>query len=170
MADKNASASVDAGLEYLEEPRHPGVIKLWTYWLDRRGTRPLPDRADINLIALAPIAPHLVISEAVNGGADFRIRLFGTEVTRITGEDRTGALISELGQTETLRQSRVRERWHETTRAAFERRRPVFVRAEASVKGREHVIYNACALPLTNGDKPEQQLGAMFMDYRIRGA
>lgn len=55
-----------------------------------------PDREILDAFALRPWLGHISIYEALDDGADFRIRLEGTRVSQMTGEDWTGRRASQV--------------------------------------------------------------------------
>lgn len=55
-----------------------------------------PSREQIGPFELRPWLGHISIYEAIDGGADFRIRLEGTRISQMTGEDWTGRYASEV--------------------------------------------------------------------------
>lgn len=55
-----------------------------------------PDREVLDVFALQPWLGHISIYEAVDGCADFRIRLEGTRISQMTGEDWTGRRASQV--------------------------------------------------------------------------
>lgn len=74
---------------------HPTLAFLRAYWDEKRGSRPMPSRADIDpqemkehlgWIVLIDVLPHLV---------DFRFRLVGTRVTTYFLRDSTGKTFTE---------------------------------------------------------------------------
>jgi len=69
---------------------------LFTYWSSKRGTRPMPSRADIDPGDLRPLLPHLMLLDVVDAGSDMRYRLVGTEVERHLGRPVTGRLLGDL--------------------------------------------------------------------------
>lgn len=158
----------DRGFEFLDAPLHEGVRELYAYWDAKRAGRPMPDRADINLADLRRLAPNLVITEPADDAGDFRVRLYGSALPDLTGEERTGKLISQIGQESRFGAGRAQERWQTTLRRAFETASPVFIRARASVEKREHVVYHGAALPLTKGGASVAQLlCGLFVEYDI---
>lgn len=157
----------DRGFEFLDTPVHPQAAALHDFWLKKCAGRAMPARSDIDLGELRRWAPNIVISEPVNAGADYRLRLFGSALVEITGEERTGKLVSEIGSSGLLAAGNIRARWRAILSRAFETHAPVFARARASVEGREHVLYHGLALPLSvNGTPAAQCLGALFTEYR----
>lgn len=71
------------------------LAALHSYWSDKRGTRAMPSRADVDPAELRALLPHLLLVDVVDGGQDFRYRLVGTEIERQIGRQVTGRLISE---------------------------------------------------------------------------
>lgn len=55
-----------------------------------------PDRETLDVFALRPWLGHISIYETIDGGADFQIRLEGTRISQMTGEDWTGRRASEV--------------------------------------------------------------------------
>lgn len=71
------------------------LLTLFRLWQAKRGTRALPARADFAPDDLLPWFGNLVILDVIDGGKDFRYRLFGTVIAREAGFDMTGKLLSE---------------------------------------------------------------------------
>lgn len=69
---------------------------LLDFWMDCRGTSDVPNRDAFDPFNLRPWLGHISIYEAINDVADFRIRLEGTLIVAITGEDWTGRRASEV--------------------------------------------------------------------------
>lgn len=65
------------------------------YWEDRRGGRDIPDRRDIDVLDLKPWLGWLNVLDVIDGGRDFRYRVFGTHHVARLGADVTGKLASE---------------------------------------------------------------------------
>ncbi|HZL59025.1 MAG TPA: PAS domain-containing protein [Stellaceae bacterium] len=71
---------------------------LYNYWLDKRGTRPMPARADIDPLQLPPaVWPCTMILEVVHadGTIRFRYRRVGEVFWRATGREPTGKFLDE---------------------------------------------------------------------------
>lgn len=152
-------------IDYLDWPVHPSAVQLAEYWLVKRGERAMPFRSDIRPTEIPTLLPNLIINEVVEDGADFRIRLYGTEMVKLSGEERTGKLISEIaGTPETLPiRQRTQARWLEINRKAYRSAAPVYARvtmlSERNARRDAHVV----ATPLTvTGNGVEQILGAIF--------
>ena len=65
------------------------------YWLDCRGQRPMPSRADIDPADIPQLLPYLLLTDLLDDGR-YRFRLVGTEVERSFGAPMTGRTLEEL--------------------------------------------------------------------------
>jgi hypothetical protein len=73
----------------------PELRELLDYWLEVRGDRSCPRWSDFQLPVIYKLAPHIVVKDAVDGGADFRNRFWGTAVTEWLRFDASGQLLSD---------------------------------------------------------------------------
>jgi hypothetical protein len=87
------------GLEVMRSPA-PSDLQatanrfLLEYWLaERRGA--LPPVSAVDPVRLAPALGRILLVEPVEHGADFRYRLFGTDVAAVSGFEMTGRLLSD---------------------------------------------------------------------------
>jgi hypothetical protein len=69
---------------------------LLRYWEDLRGTQPMPDAAKIDAVEMRPALGYINLIDPVEGGRDFRYRLFGSIVAAVSDFDMTGQLASTL--------------------------------------------------------------------------
>jgi hypothetical protein len=74
----------------------PMLHHLHDFWLDCRGTSDVPNRDAFDPFNLRPWLGHISIYETIQDGTDFRIRLEGTLIVAITGEDWTGKRASDV--------------------------------------------------------------------------
>lgn len=79
-------------------PQHasPMLHSLLRFWTEAGGGERIPDRSHLDAMTLRPWLGHISVYEAVAGGSDFRIRLEGTSIVAITGEDWTGKHASDV--------------------------------------------------------------------------
>ncbi len=157
--------------QFLDAPEHPAVIELHAYLERKRGDREMPDRSDIQPSEILKLLPNIIIAEALNGGEDFRTRLFGTGLVELLGEERTGKLLSEFGENGSLSRDpeAVQRRWLNITRQAFLSRKPIFTRIPFSASERLYLVGHAITAPLTaGGTEPMQTIGAMFVVHADR--
>ena len=74
----------------------PVLLELYTYWEAARGAKDVPDRRDIDPIAMPRfILPHLVLTE-IHDGPRLKLRLVGTEIVRQHRRDNTGRFCDEF--------------------------------------------------------------------------
>ncbi|MGE5201747.1 MAG: PAS domain-containing protein [Acidobacteriota bacterium] len=113
-------------LEIVRDPRLEDVIApplhfLLEHWngLIREGA--LPNARQIDPFALRPALGHLLVIETVDGGRDFRYRLYGSVIARISGFDMTGQLVSKHRAS-----THVAELAVAVYRAVVQTRRPIF--------------------------------------------
>lgn len=69
---------------------------LLQHWHACRGERLVPTRNEFNPLNLRPWLGSITILTMIDGGKDFLVRLDGTDVVALTGEDWTGRLVSEI--------------------------------------------------------------------------
>jgi len=73
----------------------PALAFLKDYWDQKRGTRAVPARADINPAEMKKHIRAIVLVEALPDFADFRYRMIGTDVTDHMLGDATGKTVRE---------------------------------------------------------------------------
>lgn len=149
-------------------PEHPSIIELAAYLERLRGDREMADRGDIRPSEIARLLPNMIIAEAVKGGEDFRVRLFGTALVELLGEERTGKLLSEFAEEGAAYSHKnpdaVQRRWLFITQKAFFGRKPVFVKVPFAASGRLYLVGHCLSVPITAGSsEPAQTVGAMFV-------
>jgi hypothetical protein len=83
-------------LDALPVSASPSLYSLLQFWSDVAGDDGVPSRDRLDAFTLRPWLGHISIYEALDGGDDFRIRLEGTAIVAITGEDWTGKRASEV--------------------------------------------------------------------------
>ena len=81
----------------IDPPRSakPALAFLKDYWDQKRGTRAMPARADINPVEMKKHIRAIVLVEALPDFADFRYRMIGTDVTDHMLGDATGKTVRE---------------------------------------------------------------------------
>jgi hypothetical protein len=68
---------------------------LTTYWHGLAGAGGLPHLKRVDPLALRPALGYVMLLDLVEGGRDFRFRLYGSLIASISGFDMTGKLLSE---------------------------------------------------------------------------
>jgi hypothetical protein len=81
----------DPGIEALQtEP----CRLLLRYWQDCRGTAEMPSYSVIDASAMRSARGYILLIEAIDGGRDFRYRVYGSLVASVSGIDLTGRLMT----------------------------------------------------------------------------
>lgn len=73
----------------------PKLAALWEYWDKKRGSRPMPSRADLDPLEIPRLLPVVYLLDVLHDPVRFRIRLVGTSVREFAGEDFTGQIMDE---------------------------------------------------------------------------
>jgi hypothetical protein len=69
--------------------------RLFEHWDARRRGARLPNRAAIDVVELKPWLGNLLLIEVIDGGRDFRYRVYGSTLAQYYGRDLTGKTIAE---------------------------------------------------------------------------
>ena len=78
----------------LKDERLRTLLEIWIDERDRIGRLPHPDWVEPERLLFA--IGYLMVLSVVDGGRDFRYRLYGTEISRRFMRDLTGHLVSEV--------------------------------------------------------------------------
>jgi PAS domain len=124
----------------------PQLAFLQNYWNERRGNRRAPEITDIDPHKLKPALGYIVLLDVLNNGRDFRIRLYGSIVSAVSGFDLTGKLVAEHPASPYLVMF-----YCALYRAAFIRGEPVFTLHRPAASVHTHT-WNRLTLPFTNRD------------------
>jgi len=76
--------------DFLTEP----LRFLLAYWSTLRGDGAVPHHRRVDPTAMRPVLGFVMVLDAVDSGRDFRYRLFGSSIARVSGFDMTGRLMS----------------------------------------------------------------------------
>lgn len=75
---------------------YPDFADLRAYWEGKRCDRSIPDRADIDPVALKKHLGSLFLAEPLPDLSNFRYRLVGTKLTSVPGREYTGRLVTDV--------------------------------------------------------------------------
>jgi len=109
-----SAARLDFGLAIADEK----IRRFFKYWLDKRGGRKYPARADLDPLDFSYVLGDVVIVDATPSPPGsrwpwtFRYRLVGTNLVQCDGYDLTGRPLDDLPEPEY--RERVRATWMET--------------------------------------------------------
>lgn len=87
---------LEVGLDALPPSASPSLHSLLRFWSEAASGAEVPTRDRLDAFTLRPWLGHISIYEVIDGGRDFRIRLEGTSIVAITGEDWTGKRATEV--------------------------------------------------------------------------
>jgi hypothetical protein len=73
----------------------PRIRRFWDYWNSKRGTRPMPSRADLDPLEMGPLLPYIVLTEVMQQPPWLIYRLVGTKQVAVRGHDPTGQPVME---------------------------------------------------------------------------
>ena len=120
---------------------------LAAHWNSLRGNLGvLPHLRQIDPVYLRPALGYVVLLDAIDGGRDFRYRLFGSAIAGVSGFDMTGRLASELPVS-----PHVAEFVVALHRAVVARRAPLYA-ARWPIGALKTVSWQRIALPLVDDD------------------
>ncbi|MDO8288162.1 MAG: PAS domain-containing protein [Parvibaculum sp.] len=149
---------------FLSTPLHADVTKLIAYWHLKRGQRSMPERTDIIPREIITLLPYIVIYDVLDDGTDFRVRVFGTALVELVGEERTGKRVSEFGDNcnPPTNAEIVRRRWMDSLSASYASGNPECVTGLMSSSHRSYIAWHGVSCPMgIEGQKPTQMLGLM---------
>ncbi|HEX6959608.1 MAG TPA: PAS domain-containing protein [Ferrovibrio sp.] len=139
-------------------PAHPQLEALRRLWMEKRGDRPAPGRADFTIEDLRPWFGHLMILDCLPGG-DFRYRLYGSDLAMQFGFDLTGRDVSEASRM-------IGEKPLEEYREVLFSGKPLYV-SRSSPSSHKHLCVDKLALPLADGSAITKILGAIYLSEQI---
>ena len=120
---------------------------LHAYWDQRRGGRPIPDRSDIDPIAIgAALLPHVALVDVIDGGGRFRNRLVGTAIAERWGFETTGCFFDEV-----MEAGDYSDFIHDLYRDACRHRAPVYSESLFRWDLGSHMLTRRLYLPMTHG-------------------
>lgn len=128
-----------------EDPRlHPKLRALWQFWNALRGARPAPRIDEIHALVLKPWLGNVLLLDVIDGGSDFRYRVYGSIAAEQFGFDLTGRLVGDC--VDLIGPIPFRE-----YRRVVEKGRPEAV-ARASPAARDFLLLDKLSLPLAASD------------------
>ncbi len=74
----------------------PELQGLLTYWNDLRGSRQCPLHRSVDPFELKPLLGFLNWIEPLNGGENFRYRIYGSRIADLAGFEMTGKRITDM--------------------------------------------------------------------------
>ena len=138
---------------------HPRLQRLYAYWLEKRGDRAMPSRADLDPIDIRFVIGDVILVDVLDGTPpQFRIRLHGTNLSERTNFDLTGKLLDEMPAQE------FRDLVTRTFRRVVRTREAVHALADRVLDDRTH-RYETIIMPLSsNGEIVDRLLVGMIFE------
>tara|TARA_R110000824_G_scaffold118960_2_gene271500 strand:+ start:118612 stop:119073 length:462 start_codon:yes stop_codon:yes gene_type:complete len=144
----------------MSAPEHPKIIAFASYIGAVRDGKQVADRKDINPAEIRPFLPHIMILDIVDGGLDFSVRIFGTELVTLLGEERTGLLASQFGSRTNIEtdHAKLRRRWFRLFETTHKNGEILYFKTPTVTPNRAFMHYHGAFAPLTNGGQDIAQL------------
>ncbi|MBI1260554.1 MAG: PAS domain-containing protein [Rhizobiales bacterium] len=168
--DKHFHQMSAQSIGLLNQPEHEAIAEIWAYWHSKCQDGQIPARSDIHPRELVRHMPYIMLADSFNNGADFRIRLMGTSLIEMIGEDRTGKTLREFGGAGASPEAQaiIRGRWLVMTQRAVQTRAPALLKARMQASKNALLTAHSIIAPLRgDGHEVTQLIGAM---YAVRDA
>jgi hypothetical protein len=144
----------------------PLVRQLHDWWVAQRRASGIPDRSDLDPLALRGLLPNLIISEVETEPFRIRYRLVGTKIADVTSFDFTGRYLDEIlaEGSETP--------WMEFYEIIYESRIPLFGSVTERTASGGSFTYEFGIFPLTAGGAEVRQFVSIedYFDFRLTSA
>jgi hypothetical protein len=134
------------------QPNNQPLKELFAYWLEKKGSRFAPSRADLDPVDIPRLLPYVGLVDVLRDPLRFRYRLTGSNITTGYGQELTGRFLDEIDldghQHEIIREYQVVSELGEAVCATW----------EYSRKDGRYIAYERLALPLSNDGKTVNML------------
>jgi FixJ family two-component response regulator len=135
------------------------------YWHEKRGSRAMPTRRDIDPAELPKhLLPHLQLVDVIDGGERFYFRLVGTAIVDAFGGEFTGKHVDEMMRAEHIGYL------HQRYRKLIAARRPLFIRSRYFTTKAIDMTANRLLMPLSqDGTQVNMILAALTFEFMSAG-
>jgi len=131
---------------------------IYQYWLDIKGDKPMPSRADLHPEDIPGLLPHLALVDVEPENKRYKYRLMGSESVRALGIDPTGRYLDEAPKIELLLKKNYD--W------LVKEKRPYFVFDKLLWSDKSFMDYYALGLPLSqNGVDVDILMFGMYYQF-----
>ena len=139
------------------------INEIHNYWKTICGDHSVPDRQAFSPVAVKKHLPNIAIIDVDITAETFEVRLFGTALMELFGEDRTGRTQDDLTQkyADGAMEHIVLDRWQEVLTKTVHDKKPIFFRTPRLRAGYRHQSLQGIGLPLTNGSSEVTQVLAV---------
>jgi hypothetical protein len=143
-----------------QEIAHSGTRNLFRYWESVRAERSAPLRSDISLQHIRHLLPWIFISEPVGEPSAHRLRLAGTGVCQLWGENMTGKdLFAGWKKFE-------RETMNKLLKSAVKDQQPFVMRCRARTETGLLVNLEIIGLPVEADDTGKKQVLGLVVPFQ----
>ncbi|PCI31949.1 MAG: hypothetical protein COB54_08730 [Alphaproteobacteria bacterium] len=115
---------------------------IYQYWLDMKGDRIMPSRADLHPADIVRLLPNISLIDVEPKTHRYRMRLVGSETVRAMDKDITGKYLDELPEIE----RHLKERYDWIVR----QKRPYYISDKLLWSKKSFLTYYSVGLPLSN--------------------
>jgi hypothetical protein len=139
---------------------HPKVIEAFAYWTERRGSRPLPRRSDLDPVAMRGFISHVGIFDVRregDGSVDYFVRIAGGRIDDVFGWRGGRSLTDDLPP-------HIARRWREPVDRVVETGRPVRARSRIAYENKVWIEGEMLYAPL--GESPTA-LNMIFFAFAV---
>ena len=145
----------------IDHNRSQMVRVLHAWWLAHRDESGIPDRRDLDPVALRTVLPNLFIAEAEHVPFRIRYRLVGTKAVQVIGFDITGRYLDELLSVAS------EVPWMDYYRIAYESHEPLLGSVVVPARSGGTFNYEFGLFPLTQGGTRIEQFVAVedYFDF-----
>jgi len=121
----------------------PQLRFLLRYWTELAGARRMPGVREIDALEMRPALGYINLLDVIEGGEDFRYRVFGSVIAAVAGYDMTGRMVSALKTAPYMAEFALA-----TCRAVVERGEPLLTEHRPPPSTMLTVAWHGLVLPL----------------------
>lgn len=147
----------------MDDIAHPNLRRLYEYWVEKRGERDMPARANIDPLDITYIVGNVIMVDVIEGDPlRFRIRLHGTNLAQRVGYELTGKMLDELPINDFRALAQQSFSW------VANKRQPLHSRRDQIIDGR-FAKYETVIMPLSDdGERVNRLLVGLIYDDEKR--
>jgi len=134
--------------------------KIYQYWLNMKGARLMPSRADLNPAEIAGLLQYISLIDVGPEAGRYKMRLIGTETVKAMGIDVTGKYLDEMPQAEVLLKKHYD--W------LVQEKKPYVNFDRLKWSSKSYLEYYALGLPLSeNGEDVNMLMFGMYYQFPV---
>ena len=130
------------------------MVEIYQYWLDVKGDKLMPSRADINPVDIPKLLPNITLARVEDDGR-YKITLVGSKNVNALGVELTGKYLDEIGPL--YDDAKWRYDW------LVENKRPYIYEGKHNWSEKNYLDFSVIGLPLS--ENGEDVNGMMFASF-----